>query len=826
MTQNHPEPEPARFVEVAVSIPIWKTFTYRVPSVFADQTAVGKRVLVPFQKRKITGYVVAFPAVLSDTLDRTKVKDIIDLLDEEGLFDEALLSFFQWISRYYVHPLGEVIRSGLPPGLTVETRRILQLTPEGKDRLSALPRESEAHRILQFIDQQGGEVSFDLASRRLRIKKLHARVFSLKMQHLLAEERRLKKGGTGAKTEAFVVFGGEPNGVEAPPLTPKESEILACIRSEQRVSRTLLRQRYPRASTYLSRLLKKGCVTLDFEESYRKVSGGEAFGSDVETNLTVHQRSVLSEIEGAIDQGRFSPFLLHGVTGSGKTEVYIRATQRVIERGKEALVLVPEIALTPQLISRFRRRLGPGIAVLHSHLSPGERYDQWRQILRGRLPIAIGARSAVFAPFKKLGVVIVDEEHETGFKQEDRLKYNARDLAVMRAKMSDALLILGSATPAMESFFNAETEKFRYLELPARVEARPLPNVEVVDMRLEPRKGPFCIFSEALKEALVRNREAGGQSLLFLNRRGYAHFILCRDCGWTFRCPHCSVTLTYHAVGRILQCHHCGYTTPTPSTCPRCEGYSLHPLGFGTQRVEHEILGLMPSARIARMDRDTTSRKGAYEAIIRAMERGEVDVLIGTQMIVKGHDFPKITLVGILCADTILNFPDFRAAERTFQLLTQAAGRAGRGDLPGRVIIQTYNPDHYSIQKAKDQDFLTFYRTEILCRKELRYPPLSRLANLRISGSSESITEAFARRLGTVAKEIKTKGPLYRDHVELLGPCSAPIQRVKGKYRWQLLAKSDRSERLHRFVRDLVERIQKETADVQLDVDIDPISLM
>jgi len=825
MIQEDTEVEIKRFAEVAVRLPIRKTFTYRVPQEFEDQIGVGKRVLVPFQRRKVTGYVLASPAPLPDDLDPDRVRKVIDVLDEFALFDEKMLWLFRWISNYYFHPLGEVIKTGLPPGLAVETCRILKITPEGRSRLAELPPESVDRRLLQILAEEG-EISLEILSRRLKVGNLRSRIFSLKKNALLAEELRLKTGRLKAKIETFIASCRQDGPEGKRRLTPKESEILRFIQSRKRVSRKDLQVKFPRLSLYLGRLVRKGCVALDFEEIYRDPFEGEDFGSDLEPNLTPDQEKALSEIEGSIATGGFCPFLLHGITGSGKTEVYLRAIQRVIEEGKEAIVLVPEISLTPQLISRFKRRFKTGIALLHSGLSPGERYDQWRQILKGEVSIAIGARSAIFAPFKRLGIIIVDEEHETSFKQEEKLKYNARDLAIMRAKMHGSLLILGSATPSIESFFNAQIQKFHYLRLPQRVESRLLPPVEIVDMRLEKEDAKYPVLSKRLKEALFINAEEGQQSLLFLNRRGFASFILCRDCGWTFHCPNCSVTLTHHAVGRVLQCHHCGFTTPTPPSCPRCQGYSLHPLGIGTQRVEAEILRLLPAARIARMDRDTTTRKGSYEKILCAMESGKIDILIGTQMIVKGHDFPNITLVGIISADTVLNFPDFRATERTFQLLTQAAGRAGRGDQVGTVIIQTYTPDHYGIQRAKDHDFLTFYKEEIWYREELGYPPFSRLANLRVSGNSMALTQDFAKRLGIVGGQIKKKRKIYRDHLDLLGPCSAPLARVKGRYRWQLLVKSERTERLHRFIRELVEKIEKEAVGVHLDVDVDPINLM
>ena len=813
------------YAEVAVGLPLRKTFTYRVPMALNAQMSVGKRVLVPFQRRKITGYVLAFPVSLPVGIKPSNVKEVLDLMDDSPLFDETMLAFFRWISTYYLYPLGEVIKTGLPPGLTVETRQTLRITPKGKAWLARHPAESQDACLLRILAEKG-EASLASLSRQLPMKNLRSRVVSLKSENLIVEEPRLRRGQTTKKTETVVVFCEDPVHTTPPHLTPKEADILNFIRMRKRISRKDLRKEFRTISAYLPRLTQKGLVKIDRQEKYRDPFAGEHCEPDTLPDLTSDQREALSKIEKATAGGGFKSFLLHGITGSGKTEVYMRLIRRVIEERKEAIVLVPEISLTPQLIDRFRRRFDPSIAVLHSGLSPGERYDQWRQILRGEVRIAIGARSAIFAPFRRLGVIIVDEEHEPSFKQEEKLKYNARDLAVMRAKMNQAILILGSATPSVESFFNTQTKKFRYLHLPQRVESRPLPAVDIVDMRLEKQGGRSPVFSSKLREALINNTEKGRQSLIFLNRRGFANFVLCRDCGWTSRCPNCSVTLTYHTVGRTLQCHHCGFVTPTPTECPQCQGYSLYPIGIGTQKIEEETLKVLPSARVARMDRDTTTRKGAYTRIVRAMESGEIDVLIGTQMIVKGHDFPNITLVGVICADTVLNFPDFRASERTFQLLTQAGGRAGRGDLTGRVIIQTYNPDHYSIERAKRHDFLTFYEDEIAFRKELKYPPFSRLANLRVSGNNREPVERFVKRLGMTGAKIRMTDKAYKNHLDLLGPCRAPLAKVKGRYRWHLLIKSGRTEALHRFLGELLDKTEMESTGIQLEVDIDPITLM
>jgi primosomal protein N' (replication factor Y) len=536
---------------------------------------------------------------------------------------------------------------------------------------------------------------------------------------------------------------------------------------------------------------------------------------------TPDQMAVLGEISKGIHSNRFSPFLIHGVTGSGKTEIYLRAIEEVLALGKEAIVLVPEISLTPQLLSRFKDRFGENLALLHSRLGRGERYDQWRRILRGEVGIAIGARSAIFAPFKNLGIIIVDEEHEPSYKQEEKLKYQTRDLAVVRAKQVDATLLLGSATPSLESYYNAEKGRFRLLRLPERIEGRPLPQVEVVDMK----KGEG-LLSEKVRTALRENMEAEKQSLLFLNRRGFANFILCPDCGFTFQCPNCSVTLTHHLKDRSLRCHYCDYSIESPGDCPKCRGYRLRGIGIGTERLEQEIQSLFPGARVERMDRDTTTRRHSHQQILKKLEGGHIDILVGTQMIVKGHDFPNVTFVGVISADTSLHFPDFRSSERTFQLLTQVAGRAGRGESTGKVIIQTFNPDHYSILRAKDHDFSGFYKEEIQFRNALDYPPFSRLVNFRITGNNEKRTEEITVEMGQVGQSLLRES--YPRGIDLLGPSKAPFSKMKGRYRWQMLAKGKSSRSLHQFARELANRLDEKAKGigVHLDIDVDPVFIL
>ena len=486
--------------------------------------------------------------------------------------------------------------------------------------------------------------------------------------------------------------------------------------------------------------------------------------------------------------------------------------------GKQALILVPEISLTPQLVGRFQKKLGAEMALLHSGLSPGERYDQWRKVQRGLVAVVIGARSAVFAPCSNLGVIIVDEEHETSYKQEDGVRYNARDLALVRAQREKAVVILGSATPSFESFYNAQRGKYTTLHLPQRVGGGVLPHVDIIDLKRE----KYTLFSPPLQEAVAKNLHEGGQSLLFLNRRGFSSTALCTECGRAFTCRHCSVTLTFHAQRKTLLCHYCGYQVPALPVCPHCGGGTIQLHGLGTEKVEEEVKRLFPQARVARMDSDVMTQRGAHGKLLQALERREIDILVGTQMIVKGHDFPRITLVGIITADVSLNLPELRSSERCFQLISQAAGRAGRGTHPGRVIIQTFVPEHYAIQRAKDHDFVGFYQQEIVVREALRYPPVTRMVNMRVSSRTPHNAEHGMQRLAKKGEQVlKT----LRGGVEMLGPSPAPLYQIKGSYRWQLLLKGEKVASLQHLSRTLIKE-GRGLKGVRVEIDVDPITML
>jgi primosomal protein N' (replication factor Y) len=547
--------------------------------------------------------------------------------------------------------------------------------------------------------------------------------------------------------------------------------------------------------------------------------------------LTPAQESALSALEARRQAGGFEVFLLHGVTGSGKTEVYFRAMEQARRSGQQSLILIPEISLTPQLIDRLNARFPGRIGILHSGLTVSERWFQWWRIARGDVDVVIGARSAVFAPLPKLGLIVVDEEHDPSYKQEEGLRYNGRDVAVVRGKYLNCPVILGSATPAVESYENCRQGRYRLLEILERVQSRPLPKIELIDLRGQAKReaadnsGTHRLISPELADALAENFRKSRQSLIFLNRRGFAHFLLCRLCGYILRCAHCSVTLTLHLRRRSLRCHHCNYRRPVPELCPACDGWDLAGVGSGTEQIEEALREIVPAARIARMDRDTTSKRGSQESLIRSWEKGQIDILVGTQMITKGHDVGGVTLVGALLADMALHMPDFRAAERTFQLISQVAGRCGRGDDAGRVIVQTYAPEHYAMRYLLQHDYQGFFAEEVKFRRALNYPPFGRLVSLRIDGPDSDEVEAKAKRLAEALRAKLSSNTKWREQIEVMGPAPAPILRLRNRYRWQLLLKGSHSAVLLQFAgqaRALLPR----SASSRLHIDVDPYSML
>ncbi len=820
MTKAKPQDMP--FVEVAVALPAEHTFDYQVPRNLSPVAEIGKRVLVPFGKRRVTGYIIREKT----SSDREDVKDILQILDDLPLFGPSMVPFYQWVSNYYHYPLGKVIKGALPAGITVEDCRIVRFNPRKRDDVRFRKDPTMRGELFKYL-QQEGEVSLTHLRRHFKGQGFYAGLSSLEKEGWVDFDVSLKGQMARPRVETFVTYNGD-SGKDVPrgESDPTEYMLLQRLRDMGEFPLRSLKKEIAGASRILKRLERKGTVSLVKKEVYRDPFTDDIFQGGSKPILSSEQTSALEAIEKALKSRGFVPFLLHGVTASGKTEIYLTAVGKTLSQGRPAIVLVPEIALTPQLEYAFRSRFGDRIAVLHSKLSLGMRYDQWIRIRKREVDVVIGTRSAIFAPFDQPGLIIVDEEHDTSYKQEKRLRYNARDLAVLRAKMSKAVLILGSATPSIQSYYNAVSSKFGYLPLLDRVGGGALPKVTVIDMRTKRDKNGGML-SQELTDAIGQNLERKEQTLLFLNRRGFAGFMLCADCGYAFRCLNCNVGLTFHSTESLLRCHYCGFNLRSPTICRECQGTNILYLGLGTERVEEEIKQLYPLARVARMDRDVMLGRKSHIGILKGLQDSTIDILIGTQMITKGHHFPNVTLVGVILADLSLHIPDFRASERTFQLLAQVAGRAGRGKRPGEVIIQTYNPDHYSIRAAMHHDFLKFYECEIAQRSELSYPPFSRLVNLKISGNRlESVVE-YAHRLGEVCRFLQQRVGDAKRSIHVLGPVAAPLSKIKGKYRWQLLIKGEQVKILHTFCKRIFEEAKRiRMRGVQLTVDVDPMNML
>jgi primosomal protein N' (replication factor Y) len=744
-------------VEVAIPLPLEQTFSYAVPAGMSGVCA-GKRVLVPFGRRTVTGFVLG----KGSGAFNGEVRNIIELLDHEPLFTHEQIAFFRWVAAYYLHPLGEVFKTALPSGLTIMGRRDRCVAPDGT------------------------VVSAEVLAKGLNLR-------SETFYSAAASDAPLSLKGKNAAIFLFLKKSGE-------------------------TSATALRKEFASCRPQLAKLLELGLITEHCREVYRSPFDCDAPAADSPHQLNDEQQSAFIAVQGALKERVFAPFLLHGVTGSGKTEVYLQAIAAALDYGRTALVLVPEIALTPQLVFRFRSRFDCGIAVLHSGLSAGERYDEWRRIIRNEVKIVIGARSAIFAPLADLGIIIVDEEHESSYKQSDGLRYNARDLALVLGKQLSAAVILGSATPLVTTMHAAREGRLTELVLAGRANRRPMPAVTVIDQRGK-KATPL---SPELLAAISANLDNKGQTLLFLNRRGFATWLVCRDCGTVLKCPNCSVTLTYHQKKKQHICHYCDFSIPAPSLCEACGGGEIGLFGTGTERLEEEIGALFPEARIARMDRDTTRGKGGHARILQKVESGAIDILIGTQMIAKGHDFPGVTLVGIISPDTTLNLPDFRGGEKAFQLISQVLGRAGRGDLSGRVLVQTLNPEHFAVQTAVAHDYEAFYLEELAQRQDAVYPPFSRLAAIQFSGNLQPAVEDEAKKAAAALRKIKKE---LRLRVDILGPATAPLGMIRGRYRWHILLKSSDRAGLRRLAQAFKQTFQP-MHTVRMFLDIDPLELL
>ncbi len=806
------------YCEVALPVPLRSTFRYSVPAPLAETVLPGSRVVVPFRNRALVGVALE----LTDRRPEAgQVKEVVEVLDPIPALPPRLVELGRWVAGYYLAPPGEVFRAMLPPAVELRYERELILTPAGRDylaELASLANRSEAevteHALLQLFEVEGKPVRTDrlrrlpggpaAAARLLRRGQLEARGVALHRK---------------ARMQKIVAWNPEALGEPGSPAEERIRQVLTAMCGPLPVR--LLLEEASVSSGAVERLARQGKLKM-WEESVPAEE--ELFGADFTppaNTLNAEQQRALGEIHGWLEAGAFTVGLLYGVTGSGKTEVYLRAVEGALARGRAALILVPEIALTLWIGRLCRARFGEGVAVLHSGLPDAERAREWWRARRGQARVVVGTRSAVFGPVEDLGLVIVDEEQEASYKQEETPRYNGRDTAIVRAKLENAVVLLASATPSLESFHHARSGKYRLLRLETRVENRPLATVEVVDLREDFRRthlsGPV---SQELRAAIAERLEQGTQALVLLNRRGYSWFALCRSCGATVQCKDCSISLTYHKRRGRLLCHYCGYSLPVPKRCPQCDSEYIYFFGEGTEQIEERLREIFPAARIARLDRDTARTKRAYQNVLGAFAAGKMDILVGTQMVAKGHDFQRVTLVGVTSADTALAMPDFRAAERTFQLLTQVAGRAGRGELPGRVLVETYYPEHYAIQCAARQDYPAFFEKELHFRRLMHYPPFTALANVIVRDRKVENAVRWSRQLAGFFAPHEARG------VKVLGPAAAPLARLRREYRFQFLLKAPKRTQLTLVLSACLDYCDaKQIPEGAVLVDVDPLSL-
>ncbi len=840
------------YLEVAVAAPLLSTLTYLLPAHLQNSGRdeagyAGSRVLVPLGRRQAIGYV----------LGRTHnpdgafvVKEIGDILSDAPLFPGNMVAFFRWIAHYYQYPIGEVLTTALPAGLKGAGGRVIRL----KDRAASFdgvggdPAQQEYSWLAELKEK--GRIGRSRTRKILSNAKNRRLASTLQQQGLIdiineADDQRIGDKTevcyrTGdvldidqaiADTASFSLEGFSKNIHSRVDHQLRLSEIKTLYHYARyirgmpgEVPRKEILKAYRGGAKALKELCRLGILKKDKKRIYRNPFGERPPHLPAPKELSKEQVAALRQIEKSLYAGVYKVFLLHGITGSGKTEVYLQAAQVALDNNKDILVLVPEIALATQLEAHFLSRFGDRIALLHSGLSGGEKYDQWSLAAAGKVKIVIGARSAVFAPLANIGLIIVDEEHDSGFKQDDSLKYNGRDLAVVRGKLHNCSVLLGSATPSVTSYHNARQQKYQLLKLTSRVGAGSLPEVTLIDLSKEAKHSKKSLLHREFVDALEHTLDRGEQSLLLLNRRGFSASYICQECGTAVGCIHCNVTLTYHKKKSSLICHYCGYAVSSQLVCANCRSSQLVPMGVGTQRVEEELRELFPDAAIERLDADTASDRKKFLSLLGSMRQRHIDILIGTQMIAKGHHFPHVSFVGVVWADGGLNMPDFRAAERTYQLLSQVTGRAGRGAVGGRVIIQTMRPRHYAIDLARRHDYETFYQKELAIRQRPAFPPFVRLACYRVSGEIEYEVRKTAENLAAAARSFAAKGQVV---LEVLGPAPSPLEKIKDKYRWQILLKSPQANTFQILGREISDsRSTMAVGKAHIALDLDPDNMM
>jgi primosomal protein N' (replication factor Y) (superfamily II helicase) len=815
------------FCDVALAVPLETSFTYRIPP---DATpVVGGRVLVPFRQKRMTGIVVD----LHDRKPSVAAKNILSVLDPAPVLDDQLLRLGRWIADYYLAPLGEVFRTMLPLGAEFKRSIGYRITEAGRMALHLAGMSGSSARSRRTPDEQAAEfrvldylAAYDLqsdSSEMVREETLRSatRASRAILDGMVRKQWLIREDVSSAQPAARTVKVAVLKSAEGK-LNDNQRKIIDTLAaSGGRVAVTTLQSlEVPR--TTLGTIVRRGLVEIVEEPSEFTVSRAKPRPSPFDFDFTPAQQAALTRIRDGVNARKFAGMLLHGVTGSGKTAVYLAGMRAVLDAGRSAILLVPEIGLTPAVAADLYQIFGSEVAILHSALSHKERAEQWHRIKSGDARIVVGTRSAVFAPVSDLALVIVDEEQDASYKQEETPRYHARDVAVMRAKMANAVVVLGSATPSLESYFNAKKDKYSLIELPDRVEQRPLPEVEIVDMRQEFQEtGHEQVISRKLAAEIKERLDLKEQVVVLLNRRGYSPVVLCRTCGKKLECPNCAVALTHHKREHKMVCHYCGYTASVPKACVYCSSEYVYFLGTGSEKLEELLHGLFPQARIARLDRDTVRGHEDFEHTLNALNEGELDIVVGTQMIAKGHDIHGVTLVGVVGADVALGLPDFRAAERTFQLLTQVAGRAGRGRSPGKVILQTYFQDHYAVQYAAQHDFIGFYEKELRFRSWMHYPPYSALANVLVRSTNLDEALRWSGLLGKWFESTRHEG------VRVLGPASAPILKLKRDYRYHFVLKSPSREKLNTTLRAMLTyAMQQKIPRTQVIVDVDALWLM
>ncbi|MBI5021633.1 MAG: primosomal protein N' [Ignavibacteriales bacterium] len=854
------------FADIAIPVAVDKLFTYRVPPELQSAAQRGVRVAISLGKRSVVGLITN----IKETTEIKNLKSIREIIDVKPILPEDLFQTTRWMSDYYFSPLGEVLKSAYvfstlksPQIIISQSEKTIDTDLFGKE----IPREF--HTIFSVIPAEGG-ISLSQLKRKLRIKNLSVVLKKLSERGLITVEEAELREMVKPKSETVIEIQPESFNVWEAWLKEFYSQSSKQRQKQITIIQSLLHLDEKTDCISLNELLKNTGASISSVTSLRKkniikLGRREVFRTPqfemyrsalgaTDIILNSYQQNALNSFNEAVDRGKYSTFLLHGITGSGKTQVYIETIKHVIKAGKSAIVLVPEISLTPQIVRRFKYNLGENVVVMHSRMSGGERFDAWRMAWGGKNSVVIGPRSAIFAPLHNLGLIVVDEEHEASYKQFDQTpRYHARDVAIMRASFSGSVVILGSATPSLESYTNALNGKYKLIELPERVDNAQLPGIKIIDIgkersekldkyrltrkqkfkedpaavKLLRPKYEFSSLSDSLKNKIQDRLNKKEGIILLQNRRGFAPFIECPECGYVEMCNNCNITLTYHESKKHLRCHYCGFVKQSPIFCPKCDSIDIQYRGFGTQRVEVELKKIFPKASIIRMDLDTTSSRGSHDKLLKQFGEGKADILLGTQMVAKGLDFSRVTLVGVISADTQMLLPDFRSSERTFQLLTQVAGRAGRSNLAGEVIIQTLQPKHPSLQFVAIHDFKGFYSDEITYRSQLQYPPYSRIILIEFRGKKESEVIEYANSFASIIKK-------NNQHFITMGPAAAALAKLQGEYRWHVVIKSLRNtdpagrfvhHAISKTVQHLRESLRKNKA-VKMTVDVDPVGMM